>query len=329
LGDESSKALRPIRLQGPAIKILKDLFREQMIPYFFLEKAPLLQSWSEVGTLSREGFFDSETNVDRWVEEQELCSKLREVFEHLGGRVVSEPLQRMPKGKGTAMFEVVDFDPREIETDMRTKFFPQLERRPLLQSYEIWMPFAKDIYDEPSFEFTKIEASLALSETHPKSGRVITLFASSQYSLQRALRALKDPRGHAPTSWKARVLAEGGGAHERNYSYYWGTSGFYRPGVWPMGRALGSLHPVHNLQGSDSLRQAERLYQEYMKLPRGESLLLAADDWRRREKLRLLKELRRSQFTERLLFSSRCSSIAQRMSQLLPPIVRQSLKTPI
>jgi hypothetical protein len=321
--------LRPVRLQRPAVALLKELLSTQMLPHFFLEKAPTLDSWSEVGSLSHEGYFDNFQNRDRWVDSAELKSRLRKIFEDLGGRVFEEPLQRLPNGKGANIFEIMDLDPLAIESSMRAKFFPQLQRRPLCQIAEIWMPFAKDVLEEPSFEFTKIDSTLALSEEHPKGGRVISLFASSQYSLQRALHSLKNPRGLAPTSWKARVLAEGGGAQERLTSCYWGPAGFYRPGVWALGSALGTLNPVHNLNVSDSMRQAERLFSTYRALPRGESLLLSSEDWRRREIRALARDLRRSQFTEKLIFSSRWSSLAQATWQFLPPILRQSLKTPI
>lgn len=323
------RSLRPVRLQSKTMELIKDLMRSQTRPYFFIEQAPCLSSWSQVGSLAHEGFFDQVAHVDRWVDRTELLNQLRDVFEVLGGRVHSEPLQRLPKGKGTSLLEVMDIDPTSIETTLRSSYFPQMERRPVLHSVEMWMPFAKEIDGEARFEFTKFENTLSVNEVHPQGGRVLSLYTSSQYSLQRALKALKDPRGIAPTSWKARMLSEGGTIQETHHTHSWGHTGFYRPGIWAIGKSVGLLNPLHNLDVSDSVCQAERLFKNYMERPRGESLLLAADDWRRSEKQRCLKDLSRSQFTERLIFGSRWSELAQRTSQLLPPRIRQSLKSPI
>jgi hypothetical protein len=325
----SGEALRPVRLKAPVVELLKEAFRRQARPYFFLEEAPALASWAPVGKETRTGVFDRRALLDRWVSSRELSTELLELFRQLGGRVETAPLAALPTGRGGVALEIMDIDPARLTPETVASYFPHLERRPSLRCSEVWLPHVDASVEEPDFEFTRFEATLVLSEIHPEQGKVFSLYSSSEYSLQRALRALKDPRGSAPTSWKAQVLSERA-PRERSSSQKWGYAGFYRPGVWSLGASVGRLGPALNLDVSDALSQGARLVDTLEKLPRGQSLLLAAEDWRRIEKARFAQAYRKARFVERFFFAEgRGGDWVQRTSSLMPAKLRQLLKAPI
>jgi len=326
--EATSEALRPLRLRAPVVSLLKDAFRRQARPYFFLEEAPLLASWAEVGKDVQSGLFDRSSQLDRWVSATRLRHELLELFTQQGGRLDTTPLFALPSGRGVAL-EIMDLDPSQLVAESRPSYFPHLERRPSLRSSELWLPNVALASDEPDFEFTRFESTLVLSESHPEHGKVFTLYSSSEYGLQRAIRALKDPRGVAPTAWKAQVLSERA-PRERSGAMKWGFAGFYRPGVWNLGASIGTLHPVLNLDASESMLQAARFIELLGRLPRGQSLMMAADDWRRHERARFLAAYKRAKFMQRFFFSQGAMvDFVQKSSGFLPPQLRQLLKAPI
>ncbi|MEO5668038.1 MAG: hypothetical protein ABIR96_08265 [Bdellovibrionota bacterium] len=326
--ESSGAPLRPLRLRTPVVALLKEAFRRQTRPYFFLEEAPLLSSWAEVGKDTMTGIFDRTSHVDRWVSSAQLSFELGELFAQLGGRTEAFPLTPLPSGRGVAL-EIMDLDPKQLTVESVSAYFPHLERRPSLRASEVWLPNVDASNDEPNFEFTRFEATLAISETHPTQGKIFSLYSSSEYSLQRALRALKDPRGVAPTAWKAQVLSERG-PQERSSVMRWGYAGFYRPGVWALGASIGKLNPALNLEASDSILQAARFIETLKGVPRGQSLILATEDWRRQEKSRFLSGYKRARFMERFFFSDGSFVDAfQKTSSFLPQRLRQLLKAPI
>lgn len=325
----SAGSLRPVRLKASVVELLKEAFRRQARPYFFLEEAPALSSWASVGSETQSGIFDRRAMLDRWVSSRALSLELLELFRQLGGRVETTPLVALPTGRGGVALEIMDIDPAQLTLESVPSYFPHLERRPSLRCSEVWLPHVDALGNEPDFEFTRFEATLVLSEIHPEQGKVFSLHSSSEYSLQRALRALKDPRGSAPTAWKAQVLSERA-PQERVSSQKWGFAGFYRPGVWSLGASVGKLGPALNLDVSDSLSQGARLVETLEKLPRGQSLLLATEDWRRVEKARFVQAYRKASFVERFFFADgRGGDFVQWTSSLMPAKLRQLLKAPI
>lgn len=325
----ADEPLRPVRLRAPVVSLLKEAFRRQARPYFFIEEAPALASWAEVGKEVHSGLFDRVSQLDRWVSQSRLSSELMELFRAQGGRVESSPLPALPVARGGVALELMDYDPTQISTEQVESYFPHLERRPSLRCSEVWLPHVDASNDEPDFEFTRFEATLVLSESHPVQGKVFSLYSSSEYSLQRALRSLKDPRGVAPTAWKAQVLSEKA-PKERSSVSRWGYAGFYRPGVWCLGASVGRHNPVLNLETSDSLLQGARFIETLQKLPRGQSLILASEDWRRQEKARFVTAYKRARFMERFFFAEgTLVDWVQRSSSFLPPRLRQLLKAPI
>jgi hypothetical protein len=327
--DPLKTPLRPLRLKAQALNLLKEAFRRQARPYFFLEEAPTLASWAEVGKERLSPLFDRSSQMDRWVDGAQLLGELLELFRQQGGRLENTPLAPLPSGRIGVALEIMDLDPSDLTSEQVPAYFSHLDRRPSLRVCEVWLPHVDDSGEEADFSFVRFEATLAVSEAHPIQGKIFSLYSSSEYSLQRALRALKDPRGVAPTAWKAQVLSERA-PRERSSSAKWGYAGFYRPGVWCLGASVGKLNPVLNLDASESFLQADRFIETLQKLPRGQSLLLAAEDWRRSEKARFLGDYKRARFMEKAFFSdAKGMDWVQKTSAFLPSRIRQILKAPI
>jgi len=327
--DLEAPALRPLRLRAPVVSLIKEAFRREARPYFFLEDAPILSSWAEVGKGALSGLFDRSSQMDRWVDSKVLVDEFFALFKQRGGQVEETPIAALPTARGGVALELMDLDPSELSPEARSAYYPHAERRPSLRLSELWLPHVDAKDEEPDYEFTRFEATLAFSETHPSQGKIFTLYSSSEYSLQRALRALKEPRGVAPTAWKAQVLSEKA-PYERRSVAKWGYAGFYRPGVWCLGTSVGKLNPVLNLDASDSLLQGERFIETLRSLPRGQSLILAAEDWRRSEKDRFLASYKRARFMEKFFFSEGAMvDWFQKTSSFLPPSLRHHLKAPI
>jgi hypothetical protein len=322
----AAERLRPVRLGADSMTLLRDLFRRHQMPLFFLEQAPEMDRWGcPTGPQYNFVFGRFFGAPDRLVDATEMSARLDGLARKLGVRIKESTHQVLPFEDSS--WQVVDLDPDQVAHG-RERLFPHPRPRLKVEVAEIHWPKGRGEVSACPAQFMRLEGCLAFCEAHPRGGFVLSLISTSTYAITRGLHAIRDPKGSAPIAWRALALLNPGSSDHRS-TVSVGRSGFFVQGVFGLGKAFGRPSPVSNLESEESLLQAERLYSRLAVLPRMGSMVPEAEAWRDQEASRFFKDLKRAQFSEKMLFSERFQGFVLSASQILPLRLRHSLKAPI
>ena len=308
------ESLRAPLIRGPVLGRTRRFLLSHGVPVDFLLNAPELESWGLSGQESHPFIFAGiGGELDRWVDAGELSRAFAASALRLGVTVRQVPVLPSDGGSGSlAQIRCADI---------------ALERSTQSADQERWQ--VTEIYFSrggtnrvDGSQVSLFEGCLGFLEPHPQNGHTLTLLSQNRHAIDRALEILSRPRGDGPQLWRLLLMANPG-ARRREFSVVSGLAPEGARDVYTFGQGIGTFSPVLNWDVSESLEQAERLFDDILDPDS------SVDGWKRRERERFSSLQKRMAVWQKLLVSERFQGNFVEFAAWLPKSLRQYLRTPV
>ncbi len=328
--DARLNRLRPARMGKNAVELIRDLQSARMRPFHIWSGSHSLKSWRYADALEFSPLgISAGYEKDLRIAPKLLFEELESIAKIAGLKIENEPVGAFEERdfQKTKTLQVLDAEPEALEK-YRGKYFPERLRRPALHCRQWKFSAATESLDGGIAEFHTFAGARGIWESHSGKQNFLTLFAASTYALERAELALSEPRGNAPMAWKASFL----NFHKESTlegTLSLGPSHFEIPGVFLLGRGVGSFRPWSNLDIDFEICQSERLFRTLYHFAELQGPGLVAQEWNSRERAKFLWAFRRAEFSEDLFYSRRMGNLLSSASIFLPQALRQYLNVPV
>jgi len=322
------RRLRPLRLDDKTFNDLRHFFAKwQRASSLFTETLEVLPyAHPRVGQSIVQRLRPWLPNPDRWLDGEALTGELEALVLKAGIRVVPFDAFNEPAVLDTDLRTVYDLDTDEMRAlgaPFREGVSAKFRR---IECLECWLPVGRINDRAQAPYFLKLEGSLVFLEAHPRGGFSVSLYSSSRYALDRALRALEHPKGSGPAQWRA-LFSMNRKTERLERSLQVRPSPYYLPGAFALGAGIGVFGPMTNRADLLGLGQARRLA-EFLLFTTPQTHpdpYLLTETWLKRELREYHHESRKLRVWERLLGAERPRPMALSVAQLLPSVLRRFL----